>query len=386
MSTTFALRLAAVVVLTASAAAAIDGQTGGNTSSLNGTVLDATGAVVIGATVKIHNPVTGLDRSTQTDNTGGFSFQNVPFNNHHLTAAAKGFSSIAQDVELRSVVPVNLTLTMQALVEATSITVHETAGDLVETDSTFHTDVEKNQLDRLPMATESAGVSAAVTAETPGVSADSNNQMHGLGDHASNTIAVDNQANSDQTSKTFSNQIPENSIQSMEVIAGAPPAEFGGKTSLIVKVSTRSGQGVTQPTGSLTTSYGSFGTTNASFDLAYGGQNWGNFIALSGTDGGRFLDAPEFAVMHDKGNVENFFDRVDFQLATGNTIHLDLAWTRSWFQTPQTYDNLNIGVLDPSGNPVAAMDQRSQIKTFNISPSWTRLLNPRTVFNFGAYG
>ena len=377
-------RLAAVVLLAACVAAGETGaQSVGNSTTLNGTVTDATGAVVVGATVKIHNPVSGLDRSVQTDTTGEFSFPNVPFNPYHLTVAAKGFSSYAQDVELRSVVPVNVTITLQAVVEATTITVKEEAGDLVETDSTFHSDVDKNQLDRLPMPTESSGVSGAVTAATPGVSADSNNQMHGLGDHAENTISVDDQANSDQTSKTFSNQIPSNSIQSMEVIAGAPPAEFGGKTSLVVKVSTRSGQGVTTPTGSLTSSYGSFGTANTSFDLAYGGQNWGNFIAVSGTNGGRFLDAPEFAVMHDKGNVENFFDRVDYQIATGNTIHLDLAWSRSWFQTPQTFDNLNLGVLDPFGNPVPAMDQRSQIKTFNIAPSWSLLLNPKAVFTLG---
>src|SRR5579863_8640215 len=305
-------RGAALLVLIVSASI-LSAQSVGNSTALNGTVLDATGAAVFGATVKIHNPVSGLDRSVQTDTTGGFTFPNIPFNPYHLTVTAKGFSSYTQDVELRSVVPVNLTVTLQAAVEATTITVHEEAGDLVETDSTFHTDVDKSLLDRLPMP-ESTGVSGAVEAATPGVSADSNNQMHGLGDHAENTISVDNQVDSDQTSKTFSNQIPSDSIQSMEVIAGAPPAEFGGKTSLVVKVSTRSGQGATTPTGSLTTSYGSFGTSNAGFDLAYGGQNWGNFVAISGTNGGRVLDAPEFAVMHDRGNEENFFDRVDYQV------------------------------------------------------------------------
>jgi hypothetical protein len=360
-----------------------EAQSVGNSTTLTGTVVDVTGAVVVGANVKIHNPVSGFERSTQTDTTGQFSFVNVPFNPYHLTVKVRGFSPDVEDVELRSVVPVRITVTLQALVDTTTVTVTEKAGDLVETDSTFHSDVDKVLLDRLPMPPESSGVSAAVTAATPGVSADSNNSMHGLGDHAENTISVDDQANSDQTSKTFSNQIPSNSIQSMEVIAGAPPAEFGGKTSLVVKVSTRSGQGVTTPTGSLSASYGSFGTANTSFDLAYGGQNWGNFIAISGTNGGRFLDAPEFAAMHDKGNLENAFDRIDYQIANGNTVHLDLAWARSWFQTPQTFDNLNLGVLDPFGNPVPAMDQRSQIKTFNIAPSWSLLLNPKAVFTLG---
>ena len=34
---------------------------------------------------------------------------------------------------------------------------------------------------------------------------------------------------------------------------------------------------------------------------------------------------------------------------------------------------------------VGPTDQRSQIKTFNIAPSWTRLLNPNTVFTLGAF-
>src|SRR5271166_5833014 len=377
------LASAGAVALVVSAALGV-AQSVGNSTSLNGTVLDATGAVVPGAIVKIHNPVSGVDRNVQTDTTGQFSFPNTPFNPYHLSVTARGFTPYAQDVELRSVVPVTLSITLQAAVEATTVTVHEEAGDLVETDSTFHTDVDKSLLDRIPMPADS-GVAAAVTAATPGVSADSNNSMHGLGDHAENTISVDNQVNSDQTSKTFSNQIPSNSIQSMEVIAGAPPSEFGGKTSLVVKVSTRSGQGITTPTGTVTTSYGSFGTSNASFDLAYGGQNWGNFIALSGTNGGRVLDAPEFAVMHDKGNEENLFDRIDYQIASGNTVHLNLGLSRSWFQTPQTFDNLNLGAIDPLGNPVPPTDQRSQIKTFNVAPTWTRLLSPTEVFTFGGF-
>jgi carboxypeptidase family protein len=381
----FSFHLAAWALLAALASASDGAQSLGNSSSLNGTVLDATGAVVVGATVKIHNPVSGFDRSTQTDTTGGFSFPNVPFNPYHLTVTAKGFAAYTQDVEVRSVVPVTANVTLQAVVEGQSVTVREEAGDLVETDSTAHTDVDKSVMDRLPMPTENAGVAGVVTSATPGVSADSNNQMHGLGDHAENTIAVDDQVNSDQSSKTFSNQIPSSSIQSMEVIAGAPPAEFGGKTSLVVKVSTRSGQGVTTPTGSLTSSYGSFGTVNTGFDLAYGGQNWGNFVAISGTNGGRVLDAPEFAVMHDRGNEENFFDRVDYQVAGGNTLHVNVAWTRSWFQTPQTYDNLNLGALDPLGDPVPAMDQRTQIKTFNIAPAWTRLISNTEVFTLGAF-
>jgi NAD+--asparagine ADP-ribosyltransferase len=68
-------RLATVALAFATTVAGA--QSVGNSSSLNGTVLDATGAVVFGATVKINNTVSGFDRSVQTDATGGFSFSNV---------------------------------------------------------------------------------------------------------------------------------------------------------------------------------------------------------------------------------------------------------------------------------------------------------------------
>ncbi len=169
----------------------------------------------------------------------------------------------------------------------------------------------------------------------------------------------------------------------MEVIDGAPPAEYGDKTSLVIKVTTRSGQGMPRPTGSINTSYGAFGTATGGFDLGYGKENWGNFITASGLNTGRFLDPPEFKVFHAKGNEQNIFDRIDDQFTQNDSIHLNLNYTRSWFQTPNAYDNLN--VLDQFGNNVGETDQKSRIETFNISPTYTRLLSKTSVFNLGAF-
>jgi len=376
-------------------AAAGWGQSAGNSGSINGTVVDSTGAVVPNATVEIRNPVSGFDRSTTTDNSGKFEFTNIPFNPYHLTATAPGFAAYAQDVEPRSSVPVNLAIKLQVATSTEQVTVAAEGGDLIENDPTFHTDVDKNLFDKLPMESRSSSVSSLVTLATPGISADSNGLFHGLGDHAENSFSVDGQPITDQQSKVFSNQIPLDAIQSMEVISGAPPAEYGDKTSIVINVTTQSGQGVTTPHGSLTTSYGSFGTSNVAFNMAYGGRNWGNFISASGLNSGRFLDPPEFVVMHDKGNEENLFDRVDYQLSTADSMHVNFEYTRSWFQTPNTFDTQNAtpwngvvvdnGGLDPRGNVVGPSDQRSQIQTFNVAPSWTRLISSTSVFTLGAF-
>src|SRR6202011_2453577 len=85
-------------------------------------------------------------------------------------------------------------------------------------------------------------------------------------------------------------------------------------------------------------------------------------------------------------NEENLFDRVDYVLSPKDTIHTNFQYTRSWFQTPNTYDNLNPGINDPiTGLPLPPADQRSQIKTFNIAPVWTRLISPTTLFTLGAF-
>ncbi len=366
----------------------------GNSANLQGTVTDPSGAVVTNATVTIHNPVSGYERTATTDTTGSFTFANVPFNPYHLSVSAAGFGAYAQDVDVRSSVPLEVKIALTVAGSSSSVTV-EGGEDLTENDPTFHTDVDRKLFDRLPLESASSSVSSLVTLSTPGVAADSNGLFHGLGDHAENSFSVDGQPITDQQSKVFSNQIPADSIQSIEVISGAPPAEYGDKTSLVINVTTRSGQGVTTPHGSITGSYGSFGTSNAGFDLAYGGQNWGNFIAVGGLQSGRFLDPPEFSVMHDKGNQENVFDRVDYQFDAADAIHLNAGYTRSWFQTPNSFDSENAtawngvvvdnGGLDPNGNLVGPTDQRSRIETYNIAPSWTHIINANAVLTTGVF-
>ena len=355
----------------------------GNSGSIEGVVKDPSGSSVAGATVEIANPISGFHRDAVTGTDGSFRFTNVPFNPYHLVAAAAGFSSYTQDIDLRSTVPTTLQIGLKLGTANTSVTVEANGGDLVENESTFHTDVDQGIIDRLPLESASSSVTSLVTLVSPGVAADSNGNMHGLGDHAQNSFSVDGQPITDQTSKVFSNQIPADSIQSLEVISGAPPAEFGDKTSLVIKVTTKSGLGITKPTGSVRSSYGSFGTANVGFDLAYGTQKWGNFIAANALKSGRFLDPPEFQAIHDKGNEVNIFDRVDYQISQADTIHGNFQYTRSWFQTPNTFDNLN--VLDPTGLNVGDTDQRSKIGTFNIAPTWTRLLSPNAIFTLGAF-
>ena len=344
----------------------------GNSGSIEGVVKDSSGGVIAGATVEISYAVSGFHRETSTGSDGIFKFTNVPFNSYHLSVAAGGFENYTNDVDVRSAVPTTVEVSLKI---GTAVqTVNVEAKDLVENESTFHTDIDRGLFDRLPLESASSSVSSLVTLAAPGAVADSNGLVHAIGDHAESSFSVDGQPVTDQTSKVFSNQIPVDSIQSLEVISGAPPAEFGDKTSLVIKVTTRSGLGQTKPVGSVRASYGSFGSDNAGFDVAFGGPKWGNFIAANGLNTGRFLDPPEFQVIHSKGNEQNVFDRVDLQLTGRDSLHVNGGYTRSWFQNPNSFDALASG-----------QDQRAQIKTYNFAPTWTRLFGTSTLLNVGFF-
>ncbi len=360
-------------------------QSGGNSTSVTATVTDATGAVVPGATAVLRNPVSGFNRTVISDNAGQFTVPNVPFNNYHLIVTRDGFNQLAQDVDVRSNVPVTLTLLLQVKSTTETVNVEASSEDLLETTASFHTDVDRELIEKLPLESQSSSLSSLVTLSTPGVAADSNGLFHGLGDHAQNSFSVDDQPITDQQSKSFSNQIPLDSIESLEVISGAPPAEYGEKTSLVINVTTRSGQGLTTPKGSVKLSYGSFGSANLGFNLGFGGKKWGNFVSLSGFNTSRFLDPPEFKAFHDRGNEENAFDRIDWQPNAKDSIRLNLGFTRSWFQTPNTYDNLHPTLTDPLGSLTGQTDQRSQIQTYNLAPTWTHLINNQTIFSLGGF-
>jgi hypothetical protein len=125
-------------------------QATGNSSSISGTVSDPTGAVVAGATVTIDNPVSGYHGSVVSDGSGNFTFANVPYNPYHMTVTSQNFAPYAQDVDVRSAVPVSVKVALQLAGATASVTV-EAGADLIETDSTAHTDIDRQLFNEVPL-------------------------------------------------------------------------------------------------------------------------------------------------------------------------------------------------------------------------------------------
>ncbi len=349
-------------------------QATGGGGTIEGTVLDPSGSSVPKASVTITNRVTNFRQMTTTADDGTFRLSNIPPNPYQIEVQASGFETNHQDVDVRGTVPV--TLKIQLALGGGNTTVTVQADQLVENVPYAHNDVSTESLDKLPLGTPGGGMSDAITLSSGAVTADSNGFFHPLGDHAQTTYSIDGQPISDQQSKNFSTQIPLDAIQSMELITGSPPAEYGDKTSLVVNAITKSG--LAQPmSGSFLAQWSSFATYSEEATFAAGGAKWGNFLAVNSLRSGRFLDTPEFMPLHDIGNSGTIFDRLDWQPTGKDAIHLNLFAARNWFQIPDTYDQ------DTSS--ATEQDQRQKVVTENFAPGFQHTFNSNMVLTIDTF-
>ena len=336
-----------------------------------GTVQDQSGAMIPGAIV--HLNASNARLSTRTDHAGEFCFAALLPGTYELVAQAPEFQPHHQTIVVQSGEKVRTAISLSLEVAPQQVTVVEGTADVASL-NVAQTQIGTGLIENLPSESVNAALSSILTLATPGVAADSNGVFHPLGEHAETSFSVDGQPISDQQSRIFSNQISANTIQEMRTLQGAPPAEFGDKTSLIVEATTRSGLNAGRANGTVSLGYGSFGTPTASLGFTSGSSTWGNFIALDAVDSQRFLDAPEFQPLHANGNAENIFDRVDWRQNDATSVHLNLSAAHSWFQVPNTYDQ-----------EAAGQDQRQHMISFNVGLGLTHILSPAALVSANAW-
>jgi hypothetical protein len=345
----------------------------GGAGTVQGTVKDPTGGVMQAVEVKIRNAVSGFTRSTTTDAAGKYVFSNLPPNPYHISVEAQGFKTLERDVDVRTGVPITVDLALALAGATTSVDVVGHAEDLLERDPTAHTDIDQSLISKLPLES-SSGLNQVITLASPGVVSDSNGFFHPIGDHAQTQFSIDNQPVTDQQSRVYSNQISPDAVQSMEIITGVAPAEYGDKSSLIVHIVTKSGLDQPKPTGSAGFGYGSFKSPVFEANVGGGSHTVGDFLSVSGMRTDRFLDPPEFTALHDYGDALSLFNRLDAHAGDTSTFHLNVQAARSSFDVPNTFDQ------DDAGQA-----QHQKIYTINVAPGYSQVIGSKTLLTANGY-
>lgn len=127
-------------------------------ATLTGTVTDASGAVVPGATVTIQNAATKVTRQIKSNSEGYFSAPNLPAGTYNVTAEASGFEKWhATGIELQGSDNKTMNIPMKVGTANEIVEVNASAGELVITDSgEKSTDISAKELQELSLQSRNA--------------------------------------------------------------------------------------------------------------------------------------------------------------------------------------------------------------------------------------
>lgn len=160
-------QLSFLVVFGASLALFSSAAWGQATTSLRGTVTDPSGAAIPNATVHLVNPGTGVERTTKTDQQGGYVFAEVTPGNYVLRVEAAGFSTYEQKgFQLLVNLPATINVKMKVGAATTTVEVTAAAPLLNTTDASQGNTMSGSQISEMPLYGRNV---AALLSVQPGV-------------------------------------------------------------------------------------------------------------------------------------------------------------------------------------------------------------------------
>src|SRR5438067_2905283 len=236
-------------VVVVSAFLALPGATfgqGGTTATLNGIVVDTTGAMVPGADVVAKHNATAVTVSAVTNTDGVFSFPALNTGAYTVTVSLQGFkTAVVNNVVLTSGAGANVRAVLEvgALEEQVLVS---SASEIVQTqNSTISTTINTNQITKLPLTSRSA---MDFVPFMPGVSTANGNRQSVINGLPRGTINItldgvniqDNTLRS--TDGFFAIVSPRlDAIEEVTVQTASQGADAGGQGAVQVKFVTRSG-------------------------------------------------------------------------------------------------------------------------------------------------
>jgi hypothetical protein len=334
-----------------------------------GHVVDQDGRPMAAVTALLKNDIAGFKAAAVTASDGSFKFFNVPFNPYELHVEAQGFKTVHQQLEVRSIVAVNVTirLDLAPVTAAVKVEAEPTAVQLETDTSTSHIDIDKSYIARAPATISGRAMEQIITA-TPGFAKDENGRFHFQGAHSQSEYVIDGQIISDQTGITFSNSIDPGIAQAIEVIYGNVPAEFGEKIGAVINLTTKSGLGSGGVKGEAFVGASRFSTEEGGASVGYGTDSFGLFGSVNASKSDRFVDPVIFDNLHNHGDTARAFLRLDWVPDASDEVHFTVLTGRTSRDVPDTYTQ-----------QAAGQDQRVETRDSNYNLGWQGVVSGTSV-------
>jgi hypothetical protein len=296
--------------------------------TIAGVVVDADGRPAPGAAVtlldQLGRPLTSV---TAVDN-GEYRFTNVAPGTYALSADAPPLRAIVESVHVSGALPVVVDLRLSpGLAEEVTVRADEPAA------TTSEVTLAGETIRRLPTRLRSRGLQDAV-ATTPGWASEDNGLLHVRGVDDGFLYVIDGVPVYERIDGLFGVAPDPALVDSVNVMTGYIPPEFGFKSGGVIDV--RSAAGVADRWGGSIEAETASEATRSFSTLTGGplGRRMAMTAGVTGLRSSRFLDPVHPDNLHNDGNTLSGGGHWGWNVAAGSTLTAVAAVGRSSFDVP----------------------------------------------------
>ncbi len=301
------------------------------TGELRVSVTDATG-LALPSSVTLASESSQTHRDANTNDTGQFTFQHLPFGIYRLSVQHPGFTVYSTVVEIRTAVPRDIRVRLNVKTSSTEIVVSDSATllDPHRTGVTYA--IGSQQLREQQSSIPGRGLLDLIDMQ-PGWLFEGNAVLHPRGSEYQTLFVVDGVPMDENRSAAFAPDLETSEVSEMSVLTGNFPAEYGRKLGGVVDVTT------TQDLrpglhGSAEFGGGSFATESGFLSGTYGWNRSALTLNASGEHTDHYLDPPVLGNYTNTGTSDAIGAAYDQDLTDSDRIHLAFHRRQTSFEVP----------------------------------------------------
>jgi len=222
--------------------------------------------------------------------------------------------------------------------------------------------IDQKAIQQLPLG-DSTPLNQVIL-QAPGVVQDSYGGVHVRGDHANLQYRI-NGVIIPESISGFGQTLDARTIQSVKLLDGALPAQYGLRTAAVVDIDTKSGHDLGNG-GSVGITGGSFGTLNPNASLWGSSDRWSWFVTANylESDVGIENPTPSRTPIHDHTNQVKGFGDISYLVNDDMRVSFMFGATNNRFEIPNNPNQEpQFGYLDQTEFNSADLNERQKEQT-----------------------
>ncbi len=298
------------------------------------TVRDEAG-LPVAAQVHLDSHTNGVERTAQATPEGRAIVRRLPFGIYHVRVTQTGFQTFGQMVEIQSALPVELAVTLTVAGVETTVEVTENQALIDEHGVALAHRVDSAALRDRAHSLPGRSLEDLINTQ-PGWLLEAGGVLHPRGSEYQTQYVVDGVALTDNRSPAFAPELEADDVQSLSVLTGTYPAEFGRKLGGVIEVTTARDA---RPGfhGKVSAGGGSFDTVDGYAGGQYGWSSNTLSISARGASTARYLDPPVEQNFSNHGATTNFALHYERDISAADRIGLIVRHGEVRFEVPNEF-------------------------------------------------